>query len=62
MSGAIEIIAHDSMGGRDTPSRGLDLTAWADQGVMLLNRVLSVEPGNPARKLYERHGFRHVGT
>ena len=23
----IEIIAHDSMGGRDTPSRGLDLTA-----------------------------------
>jgi len=23
---------------------------------------LSVEPGNPARKLYERHGFEVVGT
>ncbi|MDR1185932.1 MAG: uracil-DNA glycosylase [Bifidobacteriaceae bacterium] len=27
------------------PSSG-DLTAWCDQGVMLLNRVLSVQPGN----------------
>ena len=25
-----------------------DLTAWADQGVMLLNRVLTVRPGAPA--------------
>ena len=25
-----------------------DLTAWADQGVMLLNRVLTVAPGEPA--------------
>lgn len=25
-----------------------DLTAWADQGVMLLNRVLTVAPGKPA--------------
>jgi uracil-DNA glycosylase len=25
-----------------------DLTAWADQGVMLLNRVLTVRPGEPA--------------
>jgi uracil-DNA glycosylase len=25
-----------------------DLTAWADQGVMLLNRVLTVQPGRPA--------------
>jgi len=24
-----------------------DLTAWADQGVLLLNRVLTVRPGNP---------------
>jgi uracil-DNA glycosylase len=29
------------------PSTG-DLTPWADQGVMLLNRVLSVRPGAPA--------------
>lgn len=25
-----------------------DLTPWADQGVMLLNRVLTVQPGEPA--------------
>lgn len=25
-----------------------DLTAWSDQGVMLLNRVLTVRPGTPA--------------
>lgn len=25
-----------------------DLTAWSDQGVMLLNRVLTVRPGSPA--------------
>ncbi len=30
--------------GLATPEHG-DLTAWADQGVMLLNRVLSVQPG-----------------
>ncbi len=29
------------------PSHG-DLTAWADQGVMLLNRVLTVRPGESA--------------
>ncbi|WP_028660508.1 uracil-DNA glycosylase [Nocardioides insulae] len=29
------------------PEHG-DLTAWADQGVMLLNRVLTVQPGAPA--------------
>ena len=28
------------------PAHG-DLTAWADQGVLLLNRVLTVEPGRP---------------
>ena len=32
--------------GHPTPSNG-DLTPWADQGVLLLNRVLTVEPGNP---------------
>ena len=30
-----------------TPEHG-DLTAWADQGVMLLNRSLTVRPGTPA--------------
>ena len=30
--------------GVETPQHG-DLTAWADQGVMLLNRVLTVRPG-----------------
>ena len=29
------------------PEHG-DLSAWADQGVMLLNRVLTVRPGEPA--------------
>jgi uracil-DNA glycosylase len=31
--------------GHPTPSTG-DLTPWADHGVMLLNRVLTVQPGN----------------
>lgn len=30
------------------PPRHGDLTAWADHGVMLLNRCLSVAPGKPA--------------
>ena len=30
------------------PPRHGDLTAWADQGVMLLNRALTVRPGTPA--------------
>ncbi|QZY28719.1 uracil-DNA glycosylase [Nocardioides coralli] len=30
------------------PPRHGDLTAWAEQGVMLLNRVLTVRPGEPA--------------
>ena len=33
--------------GIEPPAHG-DLTAWADQGVMLLNRVLTVRPGEPA--------------
>lgn len=33
--------------GAPTPSSG-DLTPWADQGVLLLNRVLTVEPGRAA--------------
>lgn len=34
---------HDDLG-IDQPAHG-DLTAWADQGVLLLNRVLTVRPG-----------------
>lgn len=37
---------HDDLG-IAPPSHG-DLTAWADQGVMLLNRSLTVRPGTPA--------------
>jgi uracil-DNA glycosylase len=33
--------------GYPTPSNG-DLTPWAQRGVMLLNRVLTVRPGTPA--------------
>jgi uracil-DNA glycosylase len=33
--------------GAPPPSSG-DLTPWADQGVMMLNRVLTVRPGEPA--------------
>lgn len=33
--------------GHPKPSTG-DLTPWAEQGVLLLNRVLTVEPGTPA--------------
>jgi uracil-DNA glycosylase len=33
--------------GYPLPSSG-DLTPWAQRGVMLLNRVLTVQPGNPA--------------
>jgi uracil-DNA glycosylase len=33
--------------GYPAPATG-DLTPWAQQGVMLLNRVLTVRPGNPA--------------
>jgi len=33
--------------GIETPAHG-DLSAWADQGVMLLNRSLTVRPGAPA--------------
>lgn len=37
---------HDDVG-CPIPSSG-DLTPWCDRGVMLLNRVLTVEPGAPA--------------
>jgi len=37
---------HDDLG--IPPAEHGDLSAWADQGVMLLNRVLTVRPGAPA--------------
>ena len=39
------------------PTTG-DLTPWADQGVMLLNRVLTVRPGAPAS--HRRKGWEQV--
>ena len=35
-----------------------DLTAWQDQGVLLLNRVLTVTPGTPAS--HRRRGWEEV--
>lgn len=37
---------HDDLGIDPVPHG--DLSAWSDQGVMLLNRVLTVAPGSPA--------------
>lgn len=37
---------HDDLG--FPPAEHGDLSSWADQGVMLLNRVLTVQPGKPA--------------
>jgi uracil-DNA glycosylase len=39
------------------PSHG-DLTAWQDQGVLLLNRVLTVGPGAPAS--HRRRGWEEI--
>lgn len=39
------------------PGHG-DLSAWADQGVMLLNRVLTVRPGEPGS--HRGQGWEHV--
>ncbi len=47
-----------------TPTRG-DLTPWADQGVLLLNRVLTCEPGFPGshrRKGWEVVTERAIGA
>lgn len=43
--------------GVETPAHG-DLTAWADQGVMLLNRCLTVRPGASAS--HRGKGWEHV--
>jgi len=43
--------------GHPEPSNG-DLTPWADQGVLLLNRCLTVRPGSPAS--HRGHGWEEV--
>ncbi|MGU3434232.1 uracil-DNA glycosylase [Actinomycetes bacterium M1A6_2h] len=43
--------------GYPTPTSG-DLSPWADQGVLLLNRVLTVTPGQPAS--HRRKGWEAV--
>jgi uracil-DNA glycosylase len=43
--------------GVPTPSTG-DLSPWADRGVMLLNRALTVSPGTPAS--HRRKGWEKV--
>ena len=47
---------HDDVG--VTPPEHGDLTAWTDQGVLLLNRVLTVQPGKPAS--HRGKGWEHV--
>jgi len=49
---------HDDLG-LPTPAHG-DLSRWADQGVLLLNRVLSVEAGNAGS--HRRHGWEEFTT
>jgi len=41
-----------------TPPEHGDLTAWSEQGVMLLNRVLTVRPGAPAS--HRNRGWEEV--
>jgi ribosomal protein S18 acetylase RimI-like enzyme len=53
------VAAHRGRGIGDQLLTELEAAA-RDAGVRALS--LSVEPANPARRLYERHGFRTVGT
>lgn len=46
---------HDDLG--VTPPRGGDLTGWAEQGVLLLNAVLTVRAGTPAS--HANQGWEH---
>ncbi len=46
---------HDSVGG-ETPDHG-DLTAWAEQGVFLLNSMLTVERNQPGS--HKRSGWQY---
>lgn len=43
--------------GLPAPDSG-DLSPWVDQGVLLLNRVLTVRPGSPAS--HQNRGWEHV--
>lgn len=43
--------------GLPKPDSG-DLSPWVDQGVLLLNRVLTVRPGAPGS--HQNHGWEHV--
>lgn len=43
--------------GIEPPEHG-DLSAWTDQGVLLLNRCLTVQPGKPAS--HRGHGWENV--
>lgn len=47
---------HDDLG--LTPPAHGDLTQWADHGVLLLNRVLTVRPGEPGS--HRGKGWEHV--
>lgn len=47
---------HDDLG--ITPAAHGDLTAWSRQGVVLLNRVLTVSPGLPAS--HRGKGWEHI--
>lgn len=47
---------HDDLG--IAPPEHGDLSAWTDQGVLLLNRVLTVQPGKPAS--HRGKGWEHV--
>jgi len=53
----IGIIAHDSMGGRDTPSRGLDLTAAY---VAAEFRRLGLRPGGDDGTYLQRYAIREM--
>ncbi|HSR16240.1 MAG TPA: M20/M25/M40 family metallo-hydrolase [Gemmatimonadales bacterium] len=53
----IGIIAHDSMGGRDTPSRGLDLTA---EYVAAEFRRLGLRPGGDSGGYLQRYAIREM--
>lgn len=47
---------HDDLG--IPPAEHGDLSAWSDQGVLLLNRVLTVQPGKSAS--HRGRGWEHV--
>ena len=53
----VEVIAHDSMAGRDTPSPGLDMTAgWVAEQF----RRLGLEPGGDEGTFLQHYVIQHV--